>query len=95
VVRRVKREERGEKNQVKTTTCEFEQVEHKDIPESMFTLTAFGLPEMESERPWWHWRRHWLGLLSLAVFIGLLAAVIRARKRGAKDPGPGTAPGAA
>jgi hypothetical protein len=83
VVRRVRRDERGADNRVKTIICDFEIAESKDIPESMFTLSAFGLSEMESETiGWWERNRIWLGLVSVLVLLGLVAIVVRlVRKR--------------
>jgi hypothetical protein len=56
--------------------CEFDKLVHRDIPESEFTLSAFGLPEMQvpgEQKPQTLWR--WL--LGIGIALGVLAVLLR------------------
>lgn len=65
---------KGHGNQL--ITYEFDKIVHRDIPESEFTLSAFGLPEMPlpgEQKPQTLWR--WL--LGIGIALGVLAVLLR------------------
>ena len=58
------------------TTTEFDKLVHRDIPENEFTLSAFGLPEMQlpgEQNPPTLWR--WL--VGIGIALGVLAILLR------------------
>jgi hypothetical protein len=62
------------------TTYEFDKIVHSDIPESEFTLSAFGLPEIQvpgEQKP----RTLWLWLLAAAAGCLVLALLARRAAR--------------
>lgn len=55
---------------------EFDKLVHRDIPESEFTLSAFGLPEMQlpsEQKP----RTLWRWLTGIGIVLGTLAILLR------------------
>jgi hypothetical protein len=57
-------------------TYEFDKLIHRDIPESEFTLSAFGLPEVQvpgEQKP----RTLWRWLLGIGIVLGMLAILLR------------------
>jgi len=58
------------------TIYEFDKFIHRDIPESEFTLSAFGLPEMQvpgEQKP----RTLWRWLIGIGLILGMLAVLLR------------------
>jgi hypothetical protein len=55
---------------------EFDKLVHRDIPESEFTLSAFGLPEVQvpgEQKP----RTLWRWLVGIGIALGVLAVLLR------------------
>jgi prepilin-type N-terminal cleavage/methylation domain-containing protein/prepilin-type processing-associated H-X9-DG protein len=63
-----------------TTTCAFESIERKPTPESEFTMTYFGLPDIATPRGG-DWRLSTLGIMLIAG-IACLAGSLWLRRRG-------------
>lgn len=68
-------------------TFEFDKFIHRDIPESEFTLSAFGMPELQlpgEQKPNLLWR--WL--IGIGIALGVLAVLIRiyVKKRQVRQP---------
>ncbi len=64
-------------------TYEFDKLIHRDIPESEFTLSAFGLPEVQvpgEQKP----RSLWRWLIGIGIAFAVLAVLLRtyAKRRG-------------
>jgi hypothetical protein len=70
------------------TTTEFDKLVHRDIPESEFSLSAFGLPEVQvpgDQKP----RTLWRWLIGIGAALGVLAILFRAyAKRRGRTPQP-------
>lgn len=77
IIHRVWREERGNGNRVKTISCDFEIAKHEVIPESLFTLSSFGLPEIESDTNEQERSHIWFGLLIVLLLMMLIAILLR------------------
>lgn len=57
-------------------TYEFDKLVHRDIPESEFTLSAFGMPELQlpgEQKP----RTLWRWLIGIGIALGALAVLFR------------------
>lgn len=66
----------GDGKGMQVTTWEFDKLAHRDIPESEFTLSAFGMPELQlpgEQKPNTLWR--WL--LGIGIALGVLAVLLR------------------
>lgn len=57
-------------------TYDFDKLDHRDVPESEFTLSAFGLPEVQvpgEQKP----RTLWRWLIGIGITLGVLAILLR------------------